>query len=132
MLTSDIPGPPHLGSTNIFDEPVFKVSVEIYSAPPPININWFVGKHRVKNTTTFSQMLVTTIIQRDMHGKEISMTGYTATLRITNYSLQGISTISILVQNEFGNLTKNFVINENSRLFFLFYPLLIKHEIVEV
>lgn len=117
MLISDILGPPHLGSTNIFEEPVFKVSVQIYSTPPPTSINWSVGKNTVKNTSRFAQMIIPTLIQRDIHGKDILWTGYTASLRITNYSLQRISTISISVQNEFGNLTKYFVINENSRHF---------------
>ncbi|CAC5378090.1 unnamed protein product [Mytilus coruscus] len=109
-----IKGPPYVGTADIFEEPVLTVSVKLYSAPPPLYIEWFLGKHQVQNSTRFAQMLVTTSIQKQMHGKEIATAGYKAILKMQNFSRDDITTISISVQNEFGNVTKIFEINRSS------------------
>lgn len=49
-----------------------------------------------------------------MHGKVIATAGYKASLKMQNFSREDITTISISVQNEFGNVTKIYVINRNS------------------
>lgn len=59
-------------------------------------------------------MLLTTSIQREMHGKDIATEGYKAILKMQNSSRQDITTISISVQNEFGNVTKIYVVNKNN------------------
>lgn len=108
-------GPPYFVSTAIFDDPTLTVSVQIYSTPPPISIEWFVGKDVVKNSTRFKQNLQISLVERKMHGKAISTKGYTASLKMNNYSTEEMSSISVLVKNEFGNVTKIFVPNENSK-----------------
>lgn len=115
-------GPPFLSSTEIFEGNSFTFSVKMYSANPPINIEWFLGKDKVKNSSRFVQTLVSTIIQREMHGKTISAKGYQASLKLTNYSTDVVASISILVENEFGNMTKKFVINKNSTNIFTDLP----------
>lgn len=49
-----------------------------------------------------------------MHGKDIATEGYKAILKIQNSSREDITTISISVQNEFGNVTKIYVVNKNN------------------
>lgn len=70
--------------------------------------------HKVQNSTRFAQMLVTTPIRREMHGKAIATAGYKAILKMQNFSREDITAISISVQNDFGNVTKIYVINRNN------------------
>ncbi|CAC5410053.1 unnamed protein product [Mytilus coruscus] len=108
-------GPPIIIDEHIYRNSALVLSVKMYSVSPPILMKWFVGTEKLVNSTSFAQTFAETMIQRQIHGTLVTTNGFTANLTIPNISNEHFkvqTTYSFFVKNEFGNMTKDFVLDK--------------------
>lgn len=111
VMLKNFSGPPLIIDQHIYRDSALVFSVKIYSVSLPILIKWFVGTEKVANSTAFIQTFGETMIQRQLHGTLVTTNGFTANLTIRNISNEHF-TYSFFVKNEFGIMTKDFVLDK--------------------
>lgn len=87
------------------------MSVHINAEPHPISVSWFIENVQIENSTKHMLAFSRTLVDRKLHGKLIKTIGFSANLTL-KYFLNVRKTFGILVQNEIGNASEQFIIGE--------------------